>query len=69
MVLGFTNENDIVLDPFIGSGTTFESCIKHDRFCVGFEMMPEYCEIAKKRIQRATSQLDLFSLEKVRISG
>jgi adenine-specific DNA-methyltransferase len=71
IVLGFTNEDDIVLDPFIGSGTTFESCIKHNRFCVGFEIIPEYCEIAKKRIQvaqRATSQLDLFSLEEVRVS-
>jgi adenine-specific DNA-methyltransferase len=71
LVLGFTNEKDIILDPFIGSGTTFESCIRHNRFCVGFEIMPEYCEIAKKRIksvQRSTSQLDMFSLEKVKVS-
>ncbi len=53
LVLGFTNEQDIVFDPFVGSGTTFESCIKHNRFCVGFEIKPEYCEIAKRRIQGA----------------
>ena len=50
LVLGFTNENAVVLDPFIGSGTTFESCLRHNRYCVGFEILPEYCEIAKKRI-------------------
>ena len=50
LVLGFTNKNAVVLDPFIGSGTTFESCIRNNRFCIGFEILPEYCEIAKKRI-------------------
>ncbi|MDR2734560.1 MAG: site-specific DNA-methyltransferase [Spirochaetota bacterium] len=50
LVLGFTNENAIVFDPFMGSGTTFESCLRHNRFCVGFEIVPEYCEIAKQRI-------------------
>jgi len=50
LVLGFTNEYDIVFDPFMGSGTTFESCIRNNRFCVGFEILPEYCEIAKTRI-------------------
>ncbi|HBT78081.1 MAG TPA: site-specific DNA-methyltransferase [Planctomycetaceae bacterium] len=66
LVLGFTNENDIVFDPFVGSGTTFESCAKHGRFCVGFEIKPEYCEIAKKRMQSArqnASRIDLFSFE------
>jgi adenine-specific DNA-methyltransferase len=53
LVLGFTNERETVFDPFAGSGTTFESCIKNNRFCVGFEIKPEYCEITKKRIQQA----------------
>lgn len=51
LVLGFTNKNDVVFDPFIGSGTTFETCIKHNRFCVGVEIKAEYCEIAKNRIK------------------
>jgi adenine-specific DNA-methyltransferase len=50
LVLGFTDENAVVFDPFIGSGTTFESCMRQRRFCVGFEILPEYCEIAKRRI-------------------
>jgi adenine-specific DNA-methyltransferase len=64
MVLGFTNAGEVVFDPFVGSGTTFESCIKHKRFCVGFEIKPEYCEIAKDRIKRIQAQqLMLLSLE------
>jgi adenine-specific DNA-methyltransferase len=51
LILGFTNEEDVILDPFMGSGTTFESALRNNRFCVGFEILPEYCEIAKKRIQ------------------
>jgi adenine-specific DNA-methyltransferase len=66
-VLGFTDEDDIVFDPFVGSGTTFESCIKHNRFCVGFEIKSEYCEIAKQRslsAKQTLSQVNLFSFEK-----
>ncbi len=51
LVLGFSNENDIILDPFVGSGTTFVSSMKHKRYSIGFEIKEEYCEIAKKRIQ------------------
>jgi adenine-specific DNA-methyltransferase len=64
LVLGFTNEREAVFDPFAGSGTTFESCIKNNRFCVGFEIKSEYCEITKKRIQQAERdkrQITLFS--------
>ncbi|MCL2168850.1 MAG: site-specific DNA-methyltransferase [Defluviitaleaceae bacterium] len=50
LVLGFTNENAIVFDPFVGSGTTFDSCLRNNRFCVGFEISESYCEIAKQRI-------------------
>lgn len=65
LVLGFTNEGDIVFDPFIGSGTTFDSCVRHNRFCVGFEIKPEYCEIAKKRIANvlnAQRQMTFFQM-------
>ena len=61
LVLGFTNEDDVVLDPFLGSGTTFESCIRHNRFCVGFEILPEYCEIAKKRIISVREEMEHLS--------
>lgn len=45
----FTNENDLVLDPFGGLGTTMMSCIKNNRRCYSIELQPLYCE---KTIER-----------------
>lgn len=50
----FSNPGDIVLDPFIGSGTLAIACEKMSRKWIGIEMNPEYCEIAKKRILEET---------------
>jgi len=44
------NENDIVLDPFIGSGTTAVACINLNRAYVGFELSEKYLKIANERI-------------------
>lgn len=52
LVLGFTNKDDIILDPFMGSGTVACVAIEHDRKFIGFEICEEYCEVAKKRLQR-----------------
>ena len=60
LVLGFSEKGSIVFDPFVGSGTTIESCIKHGRFCVGFEIREDYCEIARKRVLHLNSQSSLF---------
>ncbi len=49
-VQGFSNPNDIIFDPFIGSGTTAEMSLKYDRKCIGFEIRKDYCEIAIDRI-------------------
>ena len=43
----------LVLDPFNGSGTTGEVCIKHGRHYVGCEINQDYIELAKKRLQGA----------------
>lgn len=62
LVLGFSNEEDIIFDPFVGSGTTFVSALQHGRYCVGFEKKEEYCEIAKNRIENMQAQqLSLLS--------
>lgn len=50
IILGMTNENDVVLDPFIGSGSTAISALQHGRKCIGFEILDEYCELSKQRI-------------------
>ncbi|HOV22334.1 MAG TPA: site-specific DNA-methyltransferase [bacterium] len=47
----FCPENGIVLDPFMGSGTTAIASIKLGRKFIGFEISKEYCELAEKRIE------------------
>lgn len=46
-----TEVGDVVLDPFIGSGTTAEAAAIQDRDYLGFEMAPEYVELARKRVK------------------
>ncbi|GAA8620302.1 hypothetical protein HpBT320_10540 [Helicobacter pylori] len=45
-----TNPNDIVLDPFMGSGTTGLACKRLERNFIGIESEKEYFQIAKKRL-------------------
>lgn len=47
----FTKENDWVLDPFVGSGTTSLAAKKLRRNSIGIDIMPEYIEWAQKRIE------------------
>jgi len=53
-------EQGIVLDPFMGSGTTAEVCCNHGRQYIGIELNPEYIVLAQDRIDRATRQQRLF---------
>jgi len=46
----WTNESDLVYDPFVGSGTTALACIELGRCYVGSEIAKEYCDIANNRI-------------------
>ena len=50
-ILASSREQDIVLDPFMGSGTTGIACIRTERKFIGIEISPEYFEIAKNRIK------------------
>jgi site-specific DNA-methyltransferase (adenine-specific) len=52
--------NGIVLDPFMGSGTTAVACIKLNRSYVGFEINSNYCEIIKKRIEKIDNDIPLL---------
>lgn len=49
-IISWTNENDLVYDPFMGSGTTGKMAILNKRNWIGSEISKEYCEIAEKRI-------------------
>ena len=46
----YTFAGDLVLDPFIGSGTTAVAAVESNRHYVGFDLSPEYLEIAERRI-------------------
>ena len=48
-IYSWSNEGDVILDPFLGSGTTMKVCQDLGRSCIGVEINPEYCEIVKKR--------------------
>lgn len=52
LVLISSNENDIVLDPFAGSGTMLVSAIKNYRKCIGIEINEEYCNLIKQRLKK-----------------
>jgi site-specific DNA-methyltransferase (adenine-specific) len=45
-----TREGDIVLDPFIGSGSTAVACKLLNQHYIGFELNPEYCQQAQTRL-------------------
>lgn len=49
-ILTWTNEGDIVLDPFMGSGTTALACKKTFRQHIGFEISEEYMDVIYKRL-------------------
>lgn len=55
-----SRERELVLDPFMGSGTTAVACERLGRRWVGIEVNEEYCEIAKQRIKKIASQRRLF---------
>jgi len=48
----YTYQNDVILDPFMGSGQTAFAAIKAKRHFVGYEISPEYKDLADKRIKR-----------------
>ena len=64
-----TKENDIVLDCFLGSGTTAVACKETGRQYLGFEIDKDYFKIAQDRIKGITktgqTSLDLFSQERM----
>ena len=48
----FTKENDMVLDPFMGSGTTLIAAHNLGRNSIGIDVVPEYCEMVRKKISQ-----------------
>lgn len=57
----FTEPGDIVLDPFMGSGTTAVACVRLGRKYIGFELNPQYVEVAQQRLDKEIQQLNLYT--------
>lgn len=60
-LLAGTENGDLILDPFIGSGTTAVVAKKLQRNFLGFELIPKYAEIATNRIKNIVLNGELFS--------
>lgn len=57
----FTNENDVVIDPCAGSGTTLRACQELNRNSYGFEISREFCKLANEQmLNYKNNQLSLF---------
>jgi len=56
----YTFKGDVVLDPFVGSGTTCLAAIKDKRNYVGYDIVPEYIKLSESRIESYINQLHLF---------
>ena len=50
-IISWSNEGDLVLDIFMGSGTTAKMSLLYNRNYIGFEINEEYCQIAKERLK------------------
>lgn len=59
-----SNLDQIVLDPFLGSGTTAVVALKQGRSVVGFEIRTDYCQLAAERIKCLLSQTELAIFQK-----
>ena len=58
MVLASTDENDLVVDPFSGSGTTLRVCQQLNRNAIGIEINPEYVQMTEERLRAEFSGFD-----------
>lgn len=54
LIKNSSKQEDIVLDPFLGSGTTLIACEKQSRICFGIELDPKYCDVIIKRWENFT---------------
>ena len=59
-IMSWSNEGDVVLDCFMGSGTTGKMALKANRRFVGIKKVDEYFEVAKGRIWKEEQMLSLF---------
>ena len=61
IIANYTKPDDLILDPFMGSGTTGIACANFGRSFIGVEKERNFYQIAEQRIQTASEQLQFIS--------
>lgn len=56
----YSFKGDIILDPFMGSGTTAVSALKTERKFIGYDISNEYIDLANKRIEPLLKQTNIW---------
>lgn len=67
MILASSNENDLVIDPFAGSGTTLRVCQQLNRNCLGIELNSNYVKIIESRINEPFTGFDSIDPRMARV--
>ena len=62
LIKTYSNENELILDNCMGSGSTAIACINTNRKFIGFELDKEYYDLACKRIEQRNAQMDIFHI-------
>ncbi len=57
-IISWSNEGDLVYDPFMGSGTTAKMAMLNNRNYIGSEISQEYCEISEKRVNFVNNSIE-----------
>lgn len=52
LIYNYSEPDALILDPFLGSGTTTRACLNLNRRFIGIEISPEYCKIANQRLKQ-----------------
>lgn len=60
-IISWSNEGDVVLDPFLGSGTTRIAAYDSGRQFIGYEISKEYFDKQEERFEAHTAQISLFN--------
>ncbi len=64
----FTKEGDIVLDPFVGVGSTLKACSYENRKGIGIELNPKYAELSRLRVEKEVPKTCIYKDEQVVIN-